>query len=168
MNSKLIKFQANNLLRRTRVSFINDSSAIITFCKKLWTLCFMKNMWICASFSTSNHQCLAYMYITNSYLAILLSILYYFGFCNFFHKSVADESFINETRARRSKLFAWNLINLLFISPFFAKHWWFEELNEAQIHIFFIKQSSQFLAKRYICLTKTTSFFSCATHTLGI
>jgi len=29
MNSKLIKFQANNLLRRTRVSFINDSSATL-------------------------------------------------------------------------------------------------------------------------------------------
>jgi len=35
----------------------------------------------------------------------------------------------------------------------YDKHWWFEVPNEAQIHIFFIKhKSSQFLAKRYICL----------------
>jgi hypothetical protein len=82
------------------------------FYEKYVNLCFKPSVF-------SMHVHCIYTYITNSYLAILISILYYFGFCNFCHKSVADESFINETRVHRSKLFAWNLINLLFISPFF-------------------------------------------------
>ena len=100
------------------VAFVEDKHNVLQetvksmFYEKYVNLCFKPSVF-------SIHVHCIYMYITNLYLAIIISILYYFGFCNYCHKSVADESFINETCVRRSKLLAWNLINLLFISPFF-------------------------------------------------